>query len=278
MNSKCTILSPQTADLRTLPPELGFLNPVAIADLTRYGVECDGGYVLPSRRIDDIDGIVSFGLCYDWSFEQDIAARRPGIPIHVYDHTAGEPLLRRSVLAGVAKLLLGRVSFAELAVRLRNYRAYGTFFCDPRHHFRERVFNRMELPFDATIDRVFERMAGRRHLLLKMDIEGGEYRVLPQILKYADRIELMAIEFHDTDPYRDVFIKQTQAILSLFDIVHVHGNNYSGTAADGLPDGIEISFMKRSNAPVLGRRNRLPLEGLDFPCDPTRPDLRLVFC
>jgi hypothetical protein len=110
-----------------------------------------------------------------------------------------------------------------------------------------------------------------------MDIEGGEYRVIPQILDYADRIDLLAIEFHNTEPYRDVFVKQTQAILARFEVIHIHGNNYSGCAADGLPEDIEISFMKRRDVSPAPRRNRLPLRGLDYPCDPTRPDLPLVF-
>jgi hypothetical protein len=277
MNSNRQSQSSAIDETSPLPPELGFLNPVSISDLTRFGSTGDGGYLLPAGRIELIDGVVSFGLCYDWSFEEDVAARRPGIPIQVYDHTAGEPTLRRNVMAGAAKLLMGKIGFAELAARMRRYGAYGTFFAGQHQHFRERIFNRAELPIDATIDRVFERMAGKNNLLLKMDIEGGEYRVIPQILEYADRIDLLAIEFHNTDPYRDVFVKQTQAILAHFEVIHIHGNNYSGCAADGLPEDVEICFMKRRDVAPAPRRNRLPLSGLDYPCDPTRPDLPLVF-
>jgi hypothetical protein len=110
-----------------------------------------------------------------------------------------------------------------------------------------------------------------------MDIEGGEYRVIPQILDYADRIDLMTIEFHETDPLRLVFEQNVKAIETRFDLIHIHGNNIAGAAADGLPDAPEITFLnKRFGTPAVFR-DILPIPGLDRPNDPFRPDLPLHF-
>lgn len=261
-----------------LPSSLSGLNPVIRDDLKRYGCFGDGGYVLPRECVNEIDGLVSFGLSYDWTFEKDIAAQCRGVPIHVYDHTAGVPALRRNVAAGLVKLIVGRIGFSELATRVARFRDYGRFFDGAtRRHFRERIYNRKQLPFDAIIDDVFARM-DRRNLLLKMDIECGEYRVIPQILAHADKIRLMVIEFHETEPYRAVFLQQVEAILSEFEVVHIHGNNYAAIADDGFPDAVEITFTRRNGSTEVARRNRLPLADLDYPCDPTRRDLPLVFC
>jgi hypothetical protein len=266
------------APIALLPSSLSALNPVLRDDLKRYGCSGDGGYVLPRKSVDGIDGLLSFGLSYDWTFEKDVAAHCPGIPIHVYDHTAGVPALRRNVAAGLVKLIAGRIGGSEFSTRVARFRDYGRFFVgETRRHFRERIYNRKELPFDATIDHVFARMEGRRNLLLKMDIECGEYRVIPQILGYADRIRLMVIEFHETEPYRAVFLQQVEAILSEFEVAHIHGNNYTSVAADGFPDAVEVTFIKRNGQVESARRNRLPLVGLDYPCDPARGDLPLVF-
>jgi hypothetical protein len=141
-----------------------------------------------------------------------------------------------------------------------------------------RVFNRHEKGVDATIDDVFALLKGKSHLFVKMDIDGGEYRVIPQMLTYAELIDLMVIEFHDTDPLRDLFLGQIKQLLAYFEIIHIHGNNYGGSAADGLPEVLEITFRKRKNINYsLRRRDRLPIEGLDMPNDPAKPDLPLIF-
>jgi hypothetical protein len=97
------------------------------------------------------------------------------------------------------------------------------------------------------------------------------------LARFADRIDVLAIEFHNTDPLRAVFEAQLRDLLEHFAIVHLHGNNIAGVAADGLPDAVEITFISR-RFPISNRhRDRLPVAGLDLPNDPKRPELELVF-
>jgi hypothetical protein len=262
---------------RALPAGLSFLDPVVVDDLRRYGHTSDGGYVLPASGVARCDAVISFGLSDNWTLEEELLRLRPGITIHAYDHTVGKRFFRRRVIRELEKLLQFKSTVAKLNDKIRAYRSYNAVFSGNRRQFEQRVYNRIDAPHDVTIDQVFTRLAGKTHIFLKMDIEGGEYRVIPQILEYADRIDLMTIEFHDTDPLRDIFVKQVKTILGSFEIVHIHANNAGGVAADGLPELLEITFLNRKFVTARQRRGRLPLAGLDFPNDPAKPELPLIF-
>jgi hypothetical protein len=260
-----------------LPASLAYLRPHIVPDLARYGHAQDGGYVLPSSALAAIDAVLSFGLSTDWSLEQELCRAKAALTVHVYDHSVGAKTYRRSLKNAALKFLVGKTSLAELRQRWRTDAAYRRFFTGTRTHFRERVFNRRDHGNDATIEAIFARLGAAGHIFLKMDIEGAEYRVFPQILARADRIDLMTVEFHDTDPLRSVFEAQIKAALDRFHIVHLHGNNIAGRAADGLPDCLEITFLNRRFATSGGFRERLPIDGLDFPNDPHAPDLAFRF-
>ena len=262
---------------KQLPPSLAYLRPVVVDDLVRLGGGTDGGYLLPQRLLGEIDAVLSFGLATDWSFEEQLAHLHPRIPIHVYDHTVGAKTYYRAAKSRSLKFLGGRTSFADVRTRWKTYIDYGRFFSGGHRHYAERVFNRRDNANDATLDIAFGRLSDARHVLLKIDIEGGEYRILPALGRFADRIDLLAVEFHDTDPLRPVFEAQLRALLEHFAIVHLHGNNIAGVAEDGLPDALEISFANKRHRLSEQRRDRLPLAGLDQPNDPKRPDYELVF-
>jgi hypothetical protein len=260
-----------------LSSQLSILNPQLIDDLARYGNSEDGGYVLPRSILANIDAVLSCGLSTDWSLEAELADGRPERVIHVYDHTVGARSFRRSLKNAFWKFVVGRTSLADLRRRYRTDAEYHRFFTGNHVHFRERVFNRQDHANDATIATAFGRLGAARHVLVKIDIEGDEYRILPELARFADRIDILAIEFHNTDPLRPVFETQLRDLLVHFAIVHLHGNNIAGVAADGLPDAIEITFISRRFPVSDRRRDRLPVAGLDLPNDPKRPELELVF-
>jgi len=221
--------------------------------------------------------VISFGLSTDWSIEADLARANANLPIHVYDHTVGIRSFRRALKNAALKCLAGKASLAELRARYQTYSGYRRFFRDPHRHFRERIFNRRDNANDATIETVFERIGAARHIFLKMDIEGAEYRVIPQILAHRDRIDLLVIEFHDTDPLRAVFERQLRSLLADFNIVHWHANNIAGLAADNFPECLEITFLSKRFPTTGKRRERLPVAGLDHANDPERPEPRFRF-
>jgi hypothetical protein len=271
----------------TLGSELEFLRPVEVADLVRIGNKADGGYIVPRTVLNQVDALVSFGVGFDWSVEEAVHALLPKIPIHSYDHTIGVPVfvrMRREALKALLKwplrFIAGYSPWSDLRERYEDYRArrawcpnYESFFMENRVHYSERVFNRKEHPSHVTVADVFARLTASESVFLKMDIEGDEYRIIKDILKYSDRIALLVIEFHGTEPYRATFLEHAMEICGRFDIVHLHGNNFGSVACDGLPEVLEITFARRELVPANRRRTQLPLDGLDCPNNPKQPDL-----
>lgn len=266
-----------TFDNPVLPDRLSFLKPHVVHDLVRRGNRKDGGYVLPSSVLAMTDAVVSFGLSTDWSIEEDLAGANNGLTIHVYDHSVGIKSFARARKNAALKFLAGRASLKELRARHKTWADYKSFFVGKRVHFRERVFNRRDNSSDTTIETVFQRVNEAQHVFLKTDIEGGEYRVIPQILNFYKRIDLMVIEFHDIDPLRSIFEAQVKAALAHFNVVHLHGNNIAGVAADGLPECLEITFLSKRFETTGIFRHELPIAGLDVPNDPLRPDIAMHF-
>jgi len=268
--------SPANRGNLTVPSELNFLAPLIVGELIRIGNLNDGGYVIPKRSILEVDTLVSLGVSTDWSFDEHFKRLNPRLQIHAYDHTISEKFFRRRVRRKILPFLLRKIPRNDFTERLRALRSYRTFFSGDVKHFAERIHNRADTPRDATLDRVFARTSSSK-IFLKIDIEGSEYRIVDSILKYVDRIEGIVIEFHNTDPLREVFCKAVKKLQTKFDVVHVHGNNYEPVAEDNLPEVLEVTFAKTEAVRTGERRYLLPLPGLDNPNNPARPDYELQF-
>lgn len=262
-----------------LPPSLGILNPVVVPDLVRLGNKGDGGYVIPQSALRDMDALLSFGVSTDWSLEEDVFRAKDGLTIHAYDHTVGTEFFLRSISLGLIKFAAGRGSIRDLLHRFNIYLGYRRFFdSSARIHFRQRIFNRFDATFDVTLQEVFSRVNNKSNIFVKMDIEGGEYRVIDDLIQFHQRIGVMAIEFHDTWPLREVFLTKVKSILEHFEVVHIHGNNCGGLGDDGLPEIVEMTFVnKRLMSEVTAYRDKLPISGLDFPNSPLKSEYQLVF-
>ena len=96
-----------------------------------------------------------------------------------------------------------------------------------------------------TIEDVFSRLPAECQVFVKMDIEGGEYRVLDDLLRHSKNIVAMAIEFHDVDIVPQRFNSLVEKIKRDFYIVHIHGNNMGGIAPFNFPIAPEITFLNK---------------------------------
>ena len=268
-----------TTGISVLPTSLSYLNPHVMNDMIHVGKKGDGGYVLPSSVVGQVDAVVSFGVGWDWSFEESLARipRLKNVSIQAYDHTVGSEAYLLNAFKGVLGFLAGRNSRKDVTARLAEYLDYRRFFSGRHIHYRERVWDFARNRTDVTVETAFHRLLNAGHVLLKVDIDGAEYRVISDILKYSDRIDLMLFEFHGTWHLRSIFEMHVRNILAYFNIVHIHGNNYGGIAADGLPDALEITFANKRFPTTGALRNHLPIPGLDFPNVPSRPEVVMDF-
>jgi hypothetical protein len=188
-------------------------------DKIRLGRDGDGGYVL----LDDfscVSAALSFGIETDCSWDTAIAER--GIDVHQYDHTVDGP---------------------------------------PTDNVRFRFFKRKitSAPSDQseTLGSALAKLpppdAG--HVILKIDIEGSEWDVLDTATpEELARFSQIIGEFHEltsaADPaWRDRARRVLAKLRSAFDVVHVHGNNWSPldiVANVAIPASVELTFANRA--------------------------------
>lgn len=214
----------------------------------RYGANGDGGYVMP----DILPGVgcaFSLGVGGDVSWDVDIAAL--SIPVLQFDHTVDSAPTDHSLF---------------------------TFF-------KRRIVQAVESDFDIHISDVFCLPKSDRNnskFVMKMDIEGAEWDVLPAIASSdMQRLAVLVCEFHglgDLWRYRDGSVDRAlSAITKGLEPIHVHGNNwgqYLTVAGVPIPDVLEVTFVNRDCYAICDKIDYFPT-ALDRPCHPDRPELVL---
>ena len=100
------------------------LIPIEIDDLVRVGRDNDGGYILPKSIINICDGLLSYGINKDWSFEKDFLKENPKVIIHCYDHT----LNLFSVLFFSLKSIFLTIIHALLIDKIRLFKSFNSIY------------------------------------------------------------------------------------------------------------------------------------------------------
>jgi hypothetical protein len=258
------------------PVQLSDLHPVACDSLSRIGSSNDGGYVVPIEAITAAGALISFGLSHDWTFERDFKKRNPGAVIHCYDHTVSLLTAFQYSFGQLLRFVVQRR--ADALRKAFRWIDYLLFFRADRKHFKQRVWRDRQFN-SATIGDVFSRLPAKCQVFVKMDIEGGEYRVLDDLLSHSQNIVAMAIEFHDVDIVPQMFNSFVDKIKRDFHVVHIHGNNMGGVASFNFPIAPEITFLNKrffKSAPGPSRLT-YPAPGLDRPNHPQFPDFTFEF-
>jgi hypothetical protein len=262
------------------------LRPVDYPGLIRLGVPKDGGYVVPEAHVRRSTVLLSLGMKQDWSFEKDFVAAGAGARVIGVDPSVGPQLFARQIVLSLFKILGGGLGGKRRSIRkhvavLRNSLDYFWFFGVRHRHVRKRVSGTLSAT-DITLARLLEiaNAEGRHGVFLKMDVEGSEYAVIPDIVSCEGRINGIVAEFHDLSRKPAVFNRAIAQLLQHFRIVHIHGNNYSTYDSQlDFPNAVEITFVNtalHADAPTPSPRE-YPTPGLDFPNLQTRPDYRLRF-
>ena len=270
------------------------LRPVPVNDLVRLGRDFDGGYVVSRRTVELADVLVGLGIKDDWSFERDFLERRPSAHLLGVDGSVspaefkiealreGYNAIRRAMRGEVRD---ARANLAAGRVNLQVARQFRQFFTGPRRRFEKQMVTESGgsgLSWREIMGMVDAAAGSAANLFVKMDIEGAEYRILPELLPYANRIVGLAIEFHDCDLKWGALIDVMDGLLEHFEVVHVHGNNYGRLVpGTGVPELLEVSLAhRRTITPAesqLANDRVYPLPQLDMPNLSSKPDYPLTF-
>jgi hypothetical protein len=248
-------------------------------DLVRLGSMNDGGYIVTENIIRHTDFLVGLGVGTDWTFEEDFH-KRNGCPVHCYDHTIS---LRRFMMDSV-RHTLGLIRSPSIRNMGRLYEPvnllplkYGAFFRGGIKHYMEKIGR--DPKHETDFRKIFSRIPAGDKVFIKVDIEGGEYRVLSGLSEFYQRVNGLVVEFHHLIFLRDLVRTSVSGLKQFFDIVHVHVNNHNGVDEGGMPDVIEITFENKNlrSGDDTASEREYPVEGLDYPNFVLHADFKLLF-
>lgn len=262
------------------------LRPIAYEPLERIGAMADGGYVVDGRFIDSATGVLSLGLGFEWTFDEAVCGRNSRAVIVGVDPTISAELFARMRRRSRVKIML--YSLLGNSRKLQRHKRWRAVAQQYRRLFQGRVQHIQKMvsaedgPGRISIATLMKMLPeGAPHsVVVKMDIEGSEYGVIPAICNHASRISTLTAEFHDVTTAPQQFNEGISRLLQHFRIVHIHGNNYAPySREEDFPDVVEITFIHKDlcpQAPTPSRRS-YPDATLDVPNDPENPDYVLVF-
>jgi hypothetical protein len=213
----------------------------------RVGGDHDGGYVMP----DDFTGAaaaLSLGVGGDVSWDIAIADR--GIRVLQYDDSVDDALVQHQGCT------FHRTRIVPVAPAGQS---------------------------EATIDAIVADLDLSGDLLLKMDIEGDEWRVFEALdAATIARFRQIVFEFHylerlDDPAWRLRARGTLEKLCRTHCVLHVRGNNCKSLALFGsgfAPCVVEMTFVGRDAYEIGASTEIFPIE-LDRPNDPAAPDLFL---
>jgi FkbM family methyltransferase len=187
-----------------------------------------GAWTACVEPLDETSVVYSFGVGTDISFDLDVN-RRTGARVHLFDPTP------RSIEWMRAQELPPGIVFHEYGIGAHD----GTIvFHPPRRstssHFSpvRRYRDEGESPVSAPVYRlgtIAQRLGHDRISLLKMDIEGGEYDVIEDLVQCPVAVDQLLVEFHHA--YATIPLSRTVESLSMlssagFECFHISERTY----------------------------------------------------
>jgi len=265
--------------METIDKKYNFLKPIKTSNLKRLGRNADGGYVVDYEIIKNTKTLITFGLGPDWSFELDYISKNKEIKIYIYDHTVSSYPYIKDVFKYLRRFITFRATFESLFTRIKYLYNYKKFLnLKNVNYFKEKITFPMKDKIDTDIDKTFSRIDKAEEVVLKCDIDGGEYNVIDEILKYSSRIKMLIFEFHLVDDKEEAFLNAMKKIQNNFDIIHIHGNNHFPKLDTGLPLIPEITLLNKKY--IKEKKNyvtNFPIKNLDYPNNPYKDDLVFNF-
>ena len=242
-------------------------------NLIRVGPRKDGGYIIDKRVIRRSKTVITCGLNDDWEFEKNYLKMNPESKIIAYDHTVNKKFWKKRFKKDfIALISLKKITINKI-LDVFKYIDYKFFFKRNIHISKKVVLNKKNVN-EISIKEILDK---KKNVILKIDIEGDEYKILNVINKEQSKINLLLMEFHNIS-------KNMQKIKnflnkSKFKIIHLHGNNYGGVDKFNNPNVIEVTLINSKKFKINKKKStqKYPILGLDFKNLKRREDIKLKF-
>ncbi len=253
--------------------DLNEIQPFDIGPMQRVGSKNDGGYILPIS-CPEVDSLISFGLGDDSNFEIDCVKRGIAKNFIIFDHTVSV----RSLFIQMLKRFVSRpFDVKAVLYRLRVLVSYTyRFKFLSNSHIPSKISFKPISAGELSLSEIAANLT-TKSFMLKIDIEGDEYDVIPHVIGLAEKIPLLLIEFHHTEFLREKFQKAIADLKKCYGIVHVHGNNFTGIAGDGIPHTLEITFLRSDLIDTTKKIFKLPRTEYDQPSSKFSQEISLFF-
>ncbi len=191
----------------------------------RLGKDNDGGYVVPVIALESADVLMGYGIADDISFEREFSQRFDK-PSFGFD-------------CGVQNINTGdsRCHFFSECIGMSDY-----LYEEQASSGHISFFHEQLLRLGLVDKKIF----------IKMDIEGAEFEVMDDILKNAQNITGIAIEIHIPRNNPERALNVLSSINRHFVLVHLHGNNFSGSyfktkySSRSIPKVLELTYINKN--------------------------------
>ena len=264
-----------------------YLQPYYVKNLIRLGKNNDGGYIVNAKDVKNTKNLISLGISFDYSFEENFLKMNNKTNVRTYDGSVGFKYYLKKCKHRIKNFILkpNMKTFMNFIEGLNLLFKFSIFF--KFNLFTKIVHTEKFVTSDTSSFKDFEKGYGYKpkfidfndiishkpnSVFLSIDIEGGEYELLEDICNFSKNLTALNIEFHNVQDNLEKiksFIKKFELLL-----VHTHINNF-GPIVNGTPSVIELSFSsnseihKFSNYKLL---NKLPInldqsnnpEGVDY--------------
>ena len=227
--------------MKFIDKKLNFLRPIKTPNLERFGEKSDGGYVVDSRIMKNTNTLITFGLGPNWQFELDYINANENNKVHIYDHTVTSYTYIKKIIKYIRRFITFRTNLVGLLTPMQHYNRFKKFLNHKKvKYFKENISYPMLKKIDTDIDKVFSRINHSENVIIKCDIEGSEYDIIDQILKYSKKINMLIFEFHW------IFSPDKSSYIGSYKDDKFHGNGsytygdgtkYTGEFKNNLPNG-----------------------------------------
>jgi hypothetical protein len=254
-----------------------YLKPYHIENdhLTRIGPKLDGGYVIDKRSIQQINTIITCGLNDDWEFEKSFLKNNKNCKVIAFDHTVDRQFWINRFKKDIKHFFLLKKIRLRKIKGIFKYLDYIKFFKNDNKHNLIKIGTQNIDQKEITISKILE---NHNNVILKIDIEGDEYKILNEIINNSEKINSLIIEFHNIHKYMDL-IKKFITSSKVLKLIHIHANNFAGKNDDGDPNVLELTFtnIEKTKIELVKTQKNYPLKDLDYKNINRKDDLFLKF-